>query len=113
MNVRQRIVAFVLLIILVSIPVADIFHHHSSEINSHFSAGTDQDVVKQFVKDQIPLCTICKFVSTQQTATSINFVSTELSLFWKEIPSVNTPYLLSAFKTLVHCWTNKGPPSLF
>ncbi len=112
-NVLQRGVAFILLSLFISIPFIEALHHHSSSGEIKISTNKSQDSVEKIINTQSPTCDICKFLSTQQTSNSIRFESIELSTFFKSITTVNTPYLLTAFKSLVHCWTNKGPPSLF
>jgi hypothetical protein len=112
-NVLQRGVAFALLSLFISIPIIEGLHHHASSDGIQFFTHKSQNSSKKLLNTPSSICEICKFISTQQMGDSISFESIELLTFFEPITTVNTPYLLTAFKSLVHCWTNKGPPSLF
>ncbi len=109
----QRGVALALLSLFISIPFIEALHHHSSSGYIKISTYKSQYSVEKLIHTQSPICDICKFLSTQQISNSIKFESIELSAFFKSIKTVNPACLLTAIKSLVHCWTNKGPPSLF
>ncbi|MEJ7558131.1 MAG: hypothetical protein WKF66_07450 [Pedobacter sp.] len=111
-KVLQRGVALALLSLFISIPIIEALHHHSSSGDIQISTNKNQNSVEKVIHTPSPICDICKFLSTQQTGNSIGFDSIELLTFFKSTITVNTLYLLSVFKSLVHCWTNKGPPSL-
>lgn len=105
-------IAFLLLFVFISIPVIEALHHDASTDGKHVSSTVSFKNTEKSIDKQTPVCGICKFISTQQTLNLISLKPIELLVFLKETAIVNTPYLLTAFKTLVHCWTNKGPPSI-